>query len=594
MRPGTPLHGRARARQLRPLLALTILCAAALPAMAAAQAATTLGAAAARSGRYFGATLAGGWLGNATYAAIAGREFTMATPESELTPATTEPSQGRFEFTAGDTVVNWARQRGMKVRGRTLAWHAHQPSWMAMLSGAALRSAMVNHIRQVAGHYKGGIAYWDVVQEAFNEDGSRRASNLQQTGDDWIEMAFKAARSADPNARLCYGDYNLEQASYPKTVAVLRMVQDFKSRGVPIDCVGLQGRFLGGSSVPANLPYTLQRFADMGVEVAFTETAVTDASATQYAALTRACMGVPKCVGITVWGVMDLGDWAAGGTALFDSSGKKKPAYTAVLNELDAAAPGTTYTVTVARAGDGTVTGGAGLDRSIDCGETCSATYPSGTTVSLFATPRDGWVWTGWNGACAGSSTSCVLSMTADRAVGASFRPVSTFPLTLYISGRGAVSGDVLEVACTSLSCTFNVGEGVQVVLQPQPAEGAVFAGWGGACAGTGACVVQMSGEQAVTAYFTDSPPPTPCANPVTFTTHTGSFGTTGAACYRTRSTIHGWGCSSFAGRTVSVNGGAASRSCGAGPFPLAQEADGYTYFSVTAGLCPWAALYAW
>ena len=57
---------------------------------------------------------------------------------------------------------------------------------------------------------------------------------------------------------------------------------------------------------------------------------------------------------------------------------------------------------------------------------------------------------------------------------------------------------------------------------------------------------------------------------------------------------MRGWGCSSFAGRTVSVNGGAPTATCGAGPFPLPRADDGYTYFSVSAGPYTWASLYAW
>jgi hypothetical protein len=85
----------------------------------------------------------------------------------------------------------------------------------------------------------------------------------------------------------------------------------------------------------------------------------------------------------------------------------------------------------------------------------------------------------------------------------------------------------------------------------------------------------------------------TPCANPITFTNNTNNFNTTGAVCYRTSLRVNGWGCSNFAGRTVSVNGGTATDTCGAGPFPLPQS-DGYTYFSVTAGSYPWANLYVW
>ncbi|HTI22631.1 MAG TPA: endo-1,4-beta-xylanase, partial [Kutzneria sp.] len=207
---------------------------------AANAAASTLGAAAAQSGRYFGTAIAAGRLGDSTYTTIAGREFNMVTAENEMKPDATEPQRGQFNFSAGDQIYNWATQRGMKVRGHTLAWHSQQPSWWGGLSGSSLRQAMIDHINGVMAHYKGKLAYWDVVNEAFNEDGSRRQSNLQGTGNDWIEVAFRTARTADPSVKLCYNDYNIENWSYGKTQGVYNMIRDFKSRGVPIDCVGLQ------------------------------------------------------------------------------------------------------------------------------------------------------------------------------------------------------------------------------------------------------------------------------------------------------------------------------------------------------------------
>ena len=268
MLPGKSPYPRVSAGASRPLaFALVLAAAVALPATASAQAATTLGAAAAKSGRYFGTAIANSRLGDSTYSSIAAREFNMITCENEMKPDATEPSQNNFNFSSGDSIYNWATQRGLKVRGHTLAWHSQQPSWWGGISGNTLRNAMISHINGVMAHYKGKLYAWDVVNEAFNEDGSRRSSNLQSTGNDWIEVAFKTARAADPNAKLCYNDYNIEAWSYAKTQGVYRMVQDFKSRGVPIDCVGIQGHFTGGNKLPASLQTTLQSFASLGVDV---------------------------------------------------------------------------------------------------------------------------------------------------------------------------------------------------------------------------------------------------------------------------------------------------------------------------------------
>jgi cellulose 1,4-beta-cellobiosidase len=303
---------------------------------------STLGGAAARSGRYFGTIHNSNSISNSTDQTIAAREFTMITPENEMKPDATEPNQNQFNFSRGDAIYNWAAQRGIRVRGHTLAWHGQQPGWMQSMSGSTLRNAMINHINGVMSHYKGKLYAWDVVNEAFNEDGSRRSSNLQGTGNDWIEVAFRTARQADPNVKLCYNDYNIENWSYGKTQGVYNMIKDFKSRGVPIDCVGFQTHFTGGSSLPSNFQTTLSSFAALGVDVQLTEVDVTNASTSQYAGLTQACTNVPRCAGITVWGIRDSTSWRSSESPLlFDGNGNKKAAYTSVLNALNSAA--TTY-----------------------------------------------------------------------------------------------------------------------------------------------------------------------------------------------------------------------------------------------------------
>jgi len=236
--------------------------AAASPA-AASPAPGTIAEAMASTGRYFGTSIRSGLLGDPQYVSLAEREFTMITPEDELKADATEPSRNLFYFVQGDRVVNWATSRGQRVRGTALAWHAQQPAWMQGLSQpGALRAAVRNHITQVMSHYRGRIYAWDVAQEAFADgtSGARRNSILQRTGDDWIEDAFRTARAADPGAELCYNDYLIEDWTAAKTQAVYALVRDFKARGVPIDCVGLEGHLQAGA-VPNSLPQTLQQFA---------------------------------------------------------------------------------------------------------------------------------------------------------------------------------------------------------------------------------------------------------------------------------------------------------------------------------------------
>ncbi|MFB8773231.1 endo-1,4-beta-xylanase [Streptomyces broussonetiae] len=339
-------HALARSavpRKIRGLLlALTVTALGVVTALVAPPSAhaaeSTLGAAAAQSGRYFGTAIASGRLGDSTYTTIANREFNSVTAENEMKIDATEPQRGQFNFTAADRVYNWAVQNGKEVRGHTLAWHSQQPGWMQSLSGSALRQAMIDHINGVMAHYRGKIAQWDVVNEAFEDgnSGARRDSNLQRTGNDWIEVAFRTARAADPAAKLCYNDYNVENWTWAKTQAMYNMVRDFKQRGVPIDCVGFQSHFNSGSPYNSNFRTTLQNFAALGVDVAITELDIQGASPTTYANVVNDCLAVSRCLGITVWGVRDSDSWRAEQTPLlFNNDGSKKAAYTSVLNALN-------------------------------------------------------------------------------------------------------------------------------------------------------------------------------------------------------------------------------------------------------------------
>ncbi|MEU8199649.1 endo-1,4-beta-xylanase [Streptosporangium sp. NPDC049046] len=373
-----------------------------LPADAAA---STLAAAAQQSGRYFGTAISAGKLGDSAYTTIANREFDMITAENEMKIDATEPRRGQFTFTGGDRIHDWAVQNGKRVRGHTLLWHPGQPAWMQSLSGSSLRQAMIDHINGVMNHYKGKIYAWDVVNEAFADgnSGGRRDSNFQRTGNDWIEVAFRTARAADPAAKLCYNDYNIDNWSWAKTQAVYNMVRDFKARGVPIDCVGLQAHFNSGSPYDSNFRTTISSFAALGVDVQITELDIQGAPAQTYANVVNDCLAVARCTGITVWGVRDQDSWRSSDTPLLFSGSDKKPAYNAVLDALNAASPNPTPTPK-----------STPTPRTGECSATMRTNnvWPGGfqstVTVSAGSAPINGWTvrWT-WPG---GQSISSLWS----------------------------------------------------------------------------------------------------------------------------------------------------------------------------------------
>ncbi|MDQ0585392.1 non-reducing end alpha-L-arabinofuranosidase family hydrolase [Streptomyces rishiriensis] len=300
--------------------------------------ASTLGTQAAQSGRYFGTAVSAGRLGDGTYTGILDREFTSVTPENEMKWDTTEPSRGSFNFGPADQIVNRATSHGQRMRGHTLVWHSQLPGWVGSIRDAnTLRVVMNNHITTVMNRYKGRIHSWDVVNEAFADgtSGRLRSSVFRDVlGDGFLEQAFRTARTADPAAKLCYNDYSIEDWNAAKTQGVYRMVRDFKARGVPIDCVGLQAHF-GAGGPPSTFQTTLSNFAALGVDVQITELDIAQASPTAYTNTVRACMNVTRCTGITVWGIRDSDSWRSGeNPLLFDRNGTKKSAYNAVLTTL--------------------------------------------------------------------------------------------------------------------------------------------------------------------------------------------------------------------------------------------------------------------
>ncbi|WP_063624609.1 endo-1,4-beta-xylanase [Amycolatopsis orientalis] len=347
---------RSPRRRRRPLLRWAIASLAATSAItlvpaAADAAAGTLGAAAAQSGRYFGTAVAAGRLGDAQYTTILNREFTSITPENEMKWDATEPSRNNFTFGGADRVANHARSQNKQLRGHTLVWHQQLPGWVSGIRDAnTLRAVMTNHINGVMGRYRGQIYAWDVVNEAFADGGSGqlRSSVFRDVlGTGFLEEAFRAARAADPAAKLCYNDYNIEDWNAAKTQGVYNLVRDFRSRGVPIDCVGLQAHF-GSGGPPATFQTTLANLAALGVDVQITELDIAQAPASAYANTVRACLNVSRCTGITTWGIRDSDSWRASeNPLLFDRGGTKKPAYDAVLTTLNGTTTGSPIQVGV-------------------------------------------------------------------------------------------------------------------------------------------------------------------------------------------------------------------------------------------------------
>ncbi|WP_460978832.1 endo-1,4-beta-xylanase [Spirosoma knui] len=199
------------------------------------------------------------------------RQFNMVTPENIMKSGPIHPKWDTYNFEPADRLVAFGKKHNIKINGHTLVWHSQLPPFIrGIKSSDSIRTFFTEHIKTVAGRYKGKVFSWDVVNEALNEDGTMRKSVfLQHLGDNFVTEAFRLAQQADPNAELYYNDYNNEQPA--KRAGCLALVKKIKDAGVRIDGVGIQGHWHLGKVPLKDIEESILQYSALGLKVMFTE-----------------------------------------------------------------------------------------------------------------------------------------------------------------------------------------------------------------------------------------------------------------------------------------------------------------------------------
>ena len=340
-----------------------------------------------------GNILAGGLEGNSLFRqdqeelALLIGEFNCLTAENSMKMQYVQPKEGVFNFKPSDALLHIANKAEMEVVGHALVWHHQVPQWIFKdkqgntVSREVLIQRMKDHIYKVVTRYKGKIKYWDVVNEAVDlkyEDGKqvaflRESPWYKIIGEDYIELAYRFAHEADPDALLLYNDYSM--TDLVKTQFVADMVKDLKDKGIPIHGVGMQGHWHLEWPTNSDLRKALDILSEVGVKVSISELDVrvlphpkdtemgadirlnvqrlkeldpyTDGipdkilkkQAKKYASLFKVFLEYGDLIErVSFWGVVDhhswLRDWPVKGRtvypALFDRDYSPKPAYFAI------------------------------------------------------------------------------------------------------------------------------------------------------------------------------------------------------------------------------------------------------------------------
>ncbi|MCF0069709.1 endo-1,4-beta-xylanase [Dyadobacter sp. CY261] len=260
-----------------------------------------------------------------------------------MKPSRIARQKGVYDFDQADQLIDFAIANGKRVHGHTFVWYIDSaPGWMKQIRDSTeLENALKNYIQAVGTHFKGKVASWDVVNEAFdNKTGAVRQDSVDQDGKtllnvggilgkDYVARMFQYAHQADPGALLFYNEYDQEKNA-GKLNAVLGMVADFKKRGIPIHGLGLQ-MHINVNTPDAGIENALKKLAETGLLIHISELDISMNTARtkpfqptaeqlekQYRKYKFVADAYKRLVpekqqfGITTWGIGDADSWIPG------------------------------------------------------------------------------------------------------------------------------------------------------------------------------------------------------------------------------------------------------------------------------------------
>ncbi len=231
----------------------------------------------------YGCAVHASWLQrDSAYAAAVAREAALLVPEGEGKPDSTQPREGRFTREELEPILRFAAMHGQEVRGHTLLWHTALPRWMwADTTAANAEARLVRHIEGTLALTRGRIRDWDVVNEPVADPDVLPGQDLRDSiwyrnlGRDYLPLAFRTARAADPGVRLVLNDYGLE-ASWPradeKRARMLRLIRFLIEQGAKPDALGIQAHMpLDQPFAPGPFGAFLREVRGLGLDILLTE-----------------------------------------------------------------------------------------------------------------------------------------------------------------------------------------------------------------------------------------------------------------------------------------------------------------------------------